>query len=62
MRYFFHTFALLLLTQCGGDTTPYPNLADGPSADYKPPITLEAVRSELADMQRERPTLKKKKA
>ena len=52
MRYFFHTLVLLLLTNCG-NTKPYPNLADGPAEDYKPPITLEEARAELATMQKE---------
>lgn len=56
-------FVLLFLTHCRtdkGTEAPYPHLADGPNKEMKPPITLEEVRKELVQMQKNRPAPKRR--
>jgi len=56
MNYILSSLTLLFIASCGYEG-PYPNLADGPSKDQKPPMTLEEARTEVAAMKKERDKL-----
>jgi hypothetical protein len=56
MKYILSSITLFLLASCGYEGL-YPDLADGPSKDQKPSITLEEAKAEVAVMKEERDKL-----